>query len=131
MSKKLFGSPYFYFDSMSQVIMDRWFKGWVVLVGDAGHSVSISQGQGTTIAMVGSYVLAGELAAWRHDPEQALLRYETELRTYVEENQQSAYNAIATAGEPAGSSSGEGNNATDEKIPDFGLAIIPFFLKNY
>ncbi|ELX09504.1 monooxygenase FAD-binding [Janthinobacterium sp. HH01] len=47
----------FHFDSMSQVRMDSWSRGRAVLVGDAGYSVSLATGQGTTVAMVQPIVL--------------------------------------------------------------------------
>jgi 2-polyprenyl-6-methoxyphenol hydroxylase-like FAD-dependent oxidoreductase len=51
----------FYFDSISQIVMDSWTKGRVTLVGDAGYSPGPAVGGGTSIAMVGAYVLAQEL----------------------------------------------------------------------
>src|SRR5439155_13815919 len=53
----------FYFDSISQVVMDTWSRGRVTLVGDAGYSPGPAVGGGTTLAVVGAYVLAGELLA--------------------------------------------------------------------
>ncbi|NUW37707.1 FAD-dependent monooxygenase [Nonomuraea sp. SMC257] len=76
----------FYFDSVSQIHMDRWSRGRVVLVGDAGYCASPASGQGTSLALVGAYVLAGELA--RHGLEGgALERYESAMRPFVEANQ--------------------------------------------
>ncbi|MDR8407318.1 FAD-dependent monooxygenase [Nonomuraea sp. 3-1Str] len=74
----------FYFDSVSQIHMDRWSSGRVVLVGDAGYCASPASGQGTSLALVGAYVLAGELA---RGAEGALDRYEAVLRPFVEANQ--------------------------------------------
>ncbi|HET6855739.1 MAG TPA: FAD-dependent monooxygenase [Streptomyces sp.] len=51
----------FYFDSMAQIRMDRWSKGRVTLLGDAGYCASPLSGQGTSLALVGAYVLAEEL----------------------------------------------------------------------
>jgi 2-polyprenyl-6-methoxyphenol hydroxylase-like FAD-dependent oxidoreductase len=65
----------FYFDSISQIVMDSWTKGRVTLVGDAGYSPGPAVGGGTSIAMVGAYVLAQELA-------QAGRNYQTGLRAY-------------------------------------------------
>ena len=65
----------FYFDSISQIVMDSWTKGRVTLVGDAGYSPGPAVGGGTSIAMVGGYVLAQELA-------QAGRSYQTGLRVY-------------------------------------------------
>jgi 2-polyprenyl-6-methoxyphenol hydroxylase-like FAD-dependent oxidoreductase len=43
-------------------------------------------GQGTSLALAGAYVLAGELAA-HDDPSQAFASYERITRPYVEANQ--------------------------------------------
>src|SRR4029450_9111147 len=43
--------------------MARWSQGRVVLVGDAGYCASPMSGQGTSLALIGAYVVAGELAA--------------------------------------------------------------------
>jgi len=55
----------------------------VVLLGDAGYSPSPLTGMGGSLALVGAYVLAGELALAGGDHEAAFARYETELRGYV------------------------------------------------
>ncbi|MFG1998222.1 FAD-dependent monooxygenase [Spirillospora sp. NPDC048911] len=77
----------FYFDSLSQVHMERWSKGRVVLLGDAAYCASPASGQGTSLALVGAYVLAGELAAAGGDHEAGFEGYERELRTFVDANQ--------------------------------------------
>ncbi|MCK2214963.1 FAD-dependent monooxygenase [Actinomadura sp. ATCC 31491] len=74
----------FYFDAMAQVKMERWSAGRVTLVGDAGYCASPLSGQGTSLAMVGAYVLAQELAA---GPAAALDRYEHRMRPFVAANQ--------------------------------------------
>ena len=56
-------APDFYFDSCSQVVLESWHRGRVGLLGDAAFSPSPLTGQGTSLALVGAYVLAGELAA--------------------------------------------------------------------
>lgn len=80
----------FYFDSVSQVHMDHWSGGRVVLVGDAAYSPSPMAGVGTSLALVGAYVLAGELAAAAGDHHAAFARYEEELRGYVGKGQKLA-----------------------------------------
>ena len=50
-----------YFDSVSLIRMPSWSRGRVALVGDAAFCVSLLAGQGSALAMVSSYVLAGEL----------------------------------------------------------------------
>lgn len=76
----------FYFDGMQLIEMDRWSRGRVVLLGDAAHCASPASGQGTGMALVGAYVLAGELAAADREPEEAFARYEEEMRGYVAVN---------------------------------------------
>jgi 2-polyprenyl-6-methoxyphenol hydroxylase-like FAD-dependent oxidoreductase len=56
-------APDFYLDSMGQVLLGRWSRGRVVLLGDAGYCPSPLTGLGTSLALVGAYILAGELAA--------------------------------------------------------------------
>ena len=51
----------FYFDSFAQMHMRSWSSGRVTLVGDAGYCASPLSGMGTSLALVGAYVLAGEL----------------------------------------------------------------------
>jgi 2-polyprenyl-6-methoxyphenol hydroxylase-like FAD-dependent oxidoreductase len=74
----------FYFDAMAQVKMERWSTGRVALVGDAGYCASPLSGQGTSLAMVGAYVLAEELGA---NPDTAFDRYEERMRPFVAMNQ--------------------------------------------
>src|SRR2546430_14253272 len=72
-----------YFDAVSQMRMQRWSDGRAVLVGDAGYCPALLTGQGSTLAMMGAYVLAGELkgALGEHTP--AVPRYERALRGVV------------------------------------------------
>ncbi len=70
-------APDFYFDSVSQIKMDRWFEGRSVLLGDAAWCPSPLSGMGTGMAVVGAYVLAGELADAAGDYRVAFDRYET------------------------------------------------------
>ena len=75
-----------YFDALSQVEMPRWSAGRVALIGDAAHCPAPASGQGTSLALVGAYVLAGELAAARGDHARAFPAYERAMRPYVEKN---------------------------------------------
>lgn len=77
------GAPDFYFDAICQVHVDRWWRGRVVLVGDAGYCGSPLAGLGTSLSIVGAYVLAGELAARPDDPEAAFAAYQAEMKDYV------------------------------------------------
>jgi 2-polyprenyl-6-methoxyphenol hydroxylase-like FAD-dependent oxidoreductase len=73
----------FYFDSISQIRMQNWSSGRVTLVGDAGYCPAPVVGGGTALAVVGAYVLAGELRAAGGDPATAFPSYERELRELV------------------------------------------------
>jgi 2-polyprenyl-6-methoxyphenol hydroxylase-like FAD-dependent oxidoreductase len=83
-------APDFYFDSVSQVHMDHWSSGRAVLVGDAAHGPSPMAGVGTSLALVGAYVLAGELAAAPGDHHAAFANYEEQMRDYVTRGQRLA-----------------------------------------
>jgi 2-polyprenyl-6-methoxyphenol hydroxylase-like FAD-dependent oxidoreductase len=86
----------FYLDSMGQVKLDRWSRGRVVLLGDAGYCPTPLTGLGTSLALVGAYILAGELADARDEltaagedaVQRAFDRYETRMRPYVEQGQE-------------------------------------------
>jgi 2-polyprenyl-6-methoxyphenol hydroxylase-like FAD-dependent oxidoreductase len=82
-------APGFYFDELSQIVMPAWSTGRVALVGDAGYGVSAMSGRGTSQALLGAYVLAGELSI-RDDPATAFGGYERALRDYVAANQKTA-----------------------------------------
>jgi 2-polyprenyl-6-methoxyphenol hydroxylase-like FAD-dependent oxidoreductase len=81
-------TPDFYLDQVAQVVMDRWSSGRVGLLGDAAFSSSPLSGQGTGLALVGAYLLAGELAAAGWDPEAGFAGYEGRMRSFVEANQE-------------------------------------------
>jgi 2-polyprenyl-6-methoxyphenol hydroxylase-like FAD-dependent oxidoreductase len=82
------GSDNFYFDAITQVKMNSWTKGRVALLGDAGYCASPLSGQGTNLALVGAYILAGELKAAAGDHVRAFQQYNELLRPFVDANQQ-------------------------------------------
>ncbi|MEV0993155.1 FAD-dependent monooxygenase [Streptomyces sp. NPDC049949] len=81
-------APDFFFDSMGQVRLDHWSRGRVVLLGDAGYCATPLTGLGTSLALVGAYVLAGEIGAAAGDHRTALRRYDEVMRPYVSQAQQ-------------------------------------------
>ena len=87
---ELYRTEELYFDRVSQIRMESWSRGRVALVGDAAFCVSLTAGQGSALAMVSAYVLAGELAnaGGRHD--EAFANYESFLRTYIQKKQRAA-----------------------------------------
>jgi 2-polyprenyl-6-methoxyphenol hydroxylase-like FAD-dependent oxidoreductase len=76
-----------YFDTAAQIDMPRWSQGRVVLVGDAAYCASPMSGQGTSIALIGAYVLAGELAAASGAHPRAYTEFENLMRPFVKANQ--------------------------------------------
>jgi 2-polyprenyl-6-methoxyphenol hydroxylase-like FAD-dependent oxidoreductase len=86
--KHLDEAPDFYLDQVAQVVMDRWSDGRVGLLGDAAFSASPMSGAGTGLALVGAYMLAGELVAADWDPVAGFAGYEQRMRSYVEDNQE-------------------------------------------
>lgn len=76
-----------YFDKIGQIKAPRWSVGRVAMIGDAAYCPSPLTGKGTTLAMVGAYLLAGELAS--HERYQdAFAAYEKRMRPYVKAVQQ-------------------------------------------
>jgi 2-polyprenyl-6-methoxyphenol hydroxylase-like FAD-dependent oxidoreductase len=96
-------TPDFYLDQVAQVVMDRWSSGRVGLLGDAAFSSSPLSGQGTGLALVGAYLLAGELATAGWDPAAGFAAYEARMRSFVEANQEiGRMHADMIAGPPPG-----------------------------
>ncbi len=79
-----------YFDRVSQIRMRNWSRGRIALIGDAAFCVSLLAGQGSALAMLSAYVLAGELAQAGGRYRQAFDNYETRLRGFIETKQQGA-----------------------------------------
>ena len=79
-----------YLDRVSQIRMPGWSHGRVALIGDAAFCVSLLAGQGSALAMISAYVLAGELAAARGDHRDAFTQYEARLRSYIAAKQRGA-----------------------------------------
>ncbi|HEY0226883.1 MAG TPA: FAD-binding protein [Mycobacterium sp.] len=84
-------APDFYFDEMSQIVLDHWSIGRVALVGDAAYCCSPLSGQGTSVALLGAYILAGELKR-AVEPEGvdhgvAFINYFARFHQYIERTQ--------------------------------------------
>ncbi|KAL8945524.1 MAG: hypothetical protein Q9222_007932 [Ikaeria aurantiellina] len=88
-------APDFYFQVIQQIRMERWSNGNVTCVGDAGYAPSPLTGKGTSLAITGAYVLAGELSKLAtkegkgssSNISEALAAYENAFRPFVEETQ--------------------------------------------
>ncbi len=87
---ELDGAGELYFDSVSQIRMRNWSCGRIALVGDAAFCVSLLAGQGSALAMIAAYILAGELGASKGQYQQAFANYEIRLRNYIDAKQRGA-----------------------------------------
>jgi 2-polyprenyl-6-methoxyphenol hydroxylase-like FAD-dependent oxidoreductase len=83
-----------YADAVSQIRLPRWSRGRVALLGDAGAAVSLLAGEGTGLAMLEAYVLAGELQRARGDHGAAFAAYEARLGAFVARKQAGALSFI-------------------------------------
>jgi 2-polyprenyl-6-methoxyphenol hydroxylase-like FAD-dependent oxidoreductase len=83
-----------FFDGVSQIRMPRWSSGRVALVGDAAYAPSFLTGQGSSLALVGAYMLAGSLADRDHTA--GFAAYEHHTREFVTANQDQVGEGDAT-----------------------------------
>ncbi len=88
------GSDELYFDRVSQIRMEArpglWTEGRVTLLGDAASCVSLLAGQGSALAMVAAYILAGELHRSKGNYAEAFARYQQLFAPFVQEKQKAA-----------------------------------------
>jgi 2-polyprenyl-6-methoxyphenol hydroxylase-like FAD-dependent oxidoreductase len=89
-------APEVYFDSIAQVHLDSYARGRVCLTGDAAWCASPRSGMGTTLALVGSYLLAHEMQTAGDDYAEAFARYQRLLAPYVARCQKLAIAALRT-----------------------------------
>jgi 2-polyprenyl-6-methoxyphenol hydroxylase-like FAD-dependent oxidoreductase len=85
----------FYFDEMSQVRLPSWSTGRAALLGDAAFGPSPMSGQGTSLALIGGYLLAHHIAT-ATDPSTAFALWERGFRSNVELNQGLATDGMST-----------------------------------
>lgn len=85
-----------YVDRVSQIRMDSWSAGRVALVGDAAACPSLLAGQGSALAMIAAYVLAGELRRAQGAHAAAFAAYESRLRRFIQAKQESAKQFAST-----------------------------------
>ncbi|KRE31058.1 FAD-dependent monooxygenase [Agromyces sp. Soil535] len=71
-------SDEFYLDALARTRMTAFTSGRVALVGDAGHANTLG-GFGTGLALVGAYILAGEVAAAAGDHRGAFAGYDRRM----------------------------------------------------
>jgi 2-polyprenyl-6-methoxyphenol hydroxylase-like FAD-dependent oxidoreductase len=91
--KALDSASDFYFDRVSQIRMPQqgsWTRGRVTMIGDAAFCVSLLAGQGSALAMVAAYILAGELRRSNGDYAEAFRRYQNLFGPLVLKKQKAA-----------------------------------------
>ncbi|KAJ4338931.1 hypothetical protein N0V87_003618 [Didymella glomerata] len=83
-------APDFYFHPMQQIKMDKWSHNRVICLGDTAFAPTPLTGMGTSLAILGGYMLAGELVKLQPDqhPRMAFDAYETSFRPFVEQTQE-------------------------------------------
>ncbi|SEB64926.1 FAD-dependent monooxygenase [Streptomyces melanosporofaciens] len=86
MVKALRDADDLFFDTAGQIRMPHWSSGRVALVGDAAYAPSFLTGQGSSLALVGAYMLANAVASHR-DHTTAFAAYEHGVREFVAMNQ--------------------------------------------
>lgn len=82
-------APDLYFQAIQQIKMAKWSTSRIVCLGDTAYAPTPLTGMGTSLAMVGAYILAGELSELDdgEPPFKALEAYETTFRAFVEKAQ--------------------------------------------
>lgn len=93
--QRLDASDELYFDPVSQIRLPQWTRGRVALLGDAAYCPSLLAGAGSAFAMLGAYVLAGELHRARGDHGIAFSLYQAKLAGFMRRQQD---NAVRFAG---------------------------------
>ncbi len=81
------GADDFYFGALAQVRMPTWSKGRVTLIGDAAYCPTPFTGQGTSLALIGAFVLAKELTRTPEDCAGAFARCDARMLPFVRQNQ--------------------------------------------
>lgn len=90
----MMNSEDFYCEKIGLVKRSAWYQGHVALVGDAAYCPSSMTGMGTTSAVVGAYVLAGEIGKHCGSEynegtlEMALKAYENKFRPFMDQVQE-------------------------------------------
>jgi 2-polyprenyl-6-methoxyphenol hydroxylase-like FAD-dependent oxidoreductase len=67
----------------SDVVMRRWHKGRVVVIGDCAHAMSPQLGQGANLALIDAKVLGDSIRENAGNPEAALAAYSKTRRAHL------------------------------------------------
>ncbi|MGP4003685.1 FAD-dependent monooxygenase [Streptomyces sp. 8N706] len=92
------------FDQISQIHLNSWSRGRVVLVGDSAWSLTLYSGFGSSLGISGAHLLGTLLSEHDEDIPAALGTWEQRLRPVVTKHQKSAHfakNFLLPANKPA------------------------------
>ncbi|KAK8203327.1 hypothetical protein M8818_005305 [Zalaria obscura] len=84
--QEMMDSEDFYSSEIVQVKIPSLYKGRFVLVGDAGYAAGPTGG-GTSLALTGAYILAGEIGKHTGDLATGLQSYEQKMQPMIKEMQ--------------------------------------------
>jgi hypothetical protein len=107
------GADDWYFDIAAQIEMPAWAAGRVALAGDAAYCASPMSGQGSSLALLGAYVLAGELGAAPDDLDAAFAEYHPVMRPFVDANHAAGQ---ASAAFMTGGADGDGGGLSGDEV---------------
>jgi 2-polyprenyl-6-methoxyphenol hydroxylase-like FAD-dependent oxidoreductase len=79
-------APDWYYWPMQQIKMEKWSTSRIICLGDAAYAPSPMTGSGTPLAIIGAYVLAGELTKLQpgDHPSKAFDAYEAVYHPFVD-----------------------------------------------
>jgi 2-polyprenyl-6-methoxyphenol hydroxylase-like FAD-dependent oxidoreductase len=82
-------APDWYFHVIQQIKMKKWSRGRIICLGDTAYAPSPLTGMGTSLAILGAYLLGGELSKLRpgEHPSKAFDAYEDMFHPFVEQAQ--------------------------------------------
>lgn len=82
-------APDLYLQAMQQIKMSKWHNNRIICLGDTAYAPTPLTGAGTTLAITGAYLLAGELEKLKEGqhPRQAFEAYEQVCRPFIEHMQ--------------------------------------------
>ncbi|KEF61710.1 uncharacterized protein A1O9_03279 [Exophiala aquamarina CBS 119918] len=82
-------APDFYFQPIQQIKMSKWSHNCIVCLGDTAYAPTPLTGMGTSFALIGAHILAGEISKLGDGVSlsKALEAYEKVFRPFVEKEQ--------------------------------------------
>ncbi|MBL1076427.1 FAD-dependent oxidoreductase [Nocardia sp. 2] len=90
-----------YFDTVGQIVTDRWSHGRIVLLGDSAWCVTVFAGYGAALALDGADRLGAAIAARPEDLSAALTAWEAAIRPEVLKRQALARKGISRFAPPS------------------------------